>query len=152
MCAHARGTVLLAEEDAPGALIALHGAADLWQRLGAPYEAARARWDEARVSYEATVANAFGEVSRALVDRAKLVETERQRAREVAAYQEAVRLANLRYVSGLSAYFEVLEAQQQLFPAEIALARTRRDQLAAVVDLYRALGGGWPAEERASAR
>jgi hypothetical protein len=55
-------------------------------------------------------------------------------------------LANLRYVSGLSAYFEVLESQQQLFPAEITLAQTRRDQLIAVVDLYRALGGGWKAE------
>ena len=116
-------------------------------RVKRGYQAARARWDEARVSYEATVTNAFGEVSRALVDRAKLVETERQRAREVAAYQEAVRLANVRYGSGLSAYFEVLEAQQQLFPAEIALAQTRRDQLVAVVDLYRALGGGWQAEE-----
>ena len=68
------------------------------------------------------------------------------RARTVAAYQEAVRLANLRYVSGLSAYFEVLESQQQLFPAEITLAQTRRNQLIAVVDLYRALGGGWKAE------
>jgi outer membrane protein, multidrug efflux system len=115
-------------------------------RIKRGYEAARARWEAARVSYEATIANAFGEVSRALVDRAKLVETERQRAREVAAYQEAVRLANVRYESGLSAYFEVLEAQQQLFPAEIALAQTRRDQLVAVVDLYRALGGGWQAE------
>jgi multidrug efflux system outer membrane protein len=65
-----------------------------------------------------------------------------QREREVAAYREAVRLANVRYGSGFSAYFEVLEAQQQLFPAEIALAQTRRDQLVAVVDLYRALGGG----------
>jgi multidrug efflux system outer membrane protein len=90
-------------------------------------------------------------VSRALVDRTKLVETERQRARTVAAYQEAVRLASLRYTSGLSAYFEVLEAQQQLFPAEIGLAQTRRDQLVAVVNLYRALGGGWQAEERAGA-
>jgi len=120
-------------------------------RVKRGYEAARARWDEARVSYEATITNAFGEVSRALVDRAKLVETERQRSREVAAYREAVRLANVRYNSGLSAYFEVLEAQQQLFPAEIALAQTRRDQLVAVVDLYRALGGGWQAEERAQA-
>jgi len=67
----------------------------------------------------------------------------------VAAYQEAVRLASVRYASGLSAYFEVLEAQQQLFPAEIGLAQTRRDQLVAVVNLYRALGGGWQAEERA---
>ena len=83
------------------------------------------------------------------MDRARLVETERERARTVAAYQEAVRLARVRYASGLSAYFEVLEAQQQLFPAEISLAQTRRDQLVAMVRLYRALGGGWPAEAQA---
>jgi multidrug efflux system outer membrane protein len=117
-------------------------------RIKRSYEAAQAQWQQAKVEYEATTANAFGEVSGALVDRTKLVETERQRARAVAAYQEAVRLANIRYDSGLSAYFEVLEAQQQLFPAEISLAQTRRDQLVAVVNLYRALGGGWPAEER----
>jgi multidrug efflux system outer membrane protein len=112
-------------------------------RIKRRYEVAQAQWQQARIEYEATAANAFGEVSRALVDRTKLVETERQRARTVAAYQEAVRLASLRYTSGLSAYFEVLEAQQQLFPAEISLAQTRRDQLVAVVNLYRALGGGW---------
>jgi multidrug efflux system outer membrane protein len=118
-------------------------------RIRRGYEVAQARWEQARIGYEATTTNAFGEVSRALADRTKLVETERQRERTVAAYQEAVRLANLRYVSGLSAYFEVLEAQQQLFPAEIGLSQTRRDQLVAVVNLYRALGGGWQAEERA---
>ena len=112
-------------------------------RIKRGYEAAQARWEQARVSYEATTANAFGEVSRALVDRAKLVDTERERARSVAAYQEAVRLANIRYDSGLSAYFEVLEAQQQLFPAELALAQIQLDQLLTVVDLYRTLGGGW---------
>ena len=111
-------------------------------RIKRRYEAARAQWRQASIEYEAAAANAFGEVSRALVDRTKLVETERQRARTVAAYQEAVRLSSLRYTSGLSAYFEVLEAQQQLFPAEISLAQTRRDQLVAVVNLYRALGGG----------
>jgi multidrug efflux system outer membrane protein len=115
-------------------------------RIKRGYEAAQARWEQARVSYEATVTTAFGEVSQALVDRAKLVETERQLSREVAAYQEAVRLVNLRYTSGLSAYFEVLEAQQQLYPAQVLLARTHRDQRVAVVDLYRAMGGGWPAE------
>jgi len=118
-------------------------------RIKRGYEAAQARWQQARIEYEGAAANAFGEVSRALADRTKLVETERQRARTVAAYQEAVRLASVRYASGLSAYFEVLEAQQQLFPAEIGLAQTRRDQLVAVVNLYRALGGGWQAEERA---
>ncbi len=120
-------------------------------RIRRGYEAAQAQWQEARIQYEAAAANSFSEVSRALVDRTKLVETERQLARTVAAYQEAVRLANLRYKSGLSAYFEVLEAQQQLFPAEISLARTRRDQLLAVVSLYKALGGGWQAEEAAAA-
>lgn len=115
-------------------------------RIKRNHEAAKAQWEQARIQYEAAVANAFGEVSSALVDRTKLVETERQRARTVTAYLEAVRLANLRYASGLSAYFEVLEAQQQLFPAEIALARTRRDQRVALVNLYRALGGGWSAE------
>jgi multidrug efflux system outer membrane protein len=116
-------------------------------RIKRSYEAAQARWQQARIGYESATTNAFGEVSRSLVDRTKLVETERQRARAVAAFQEAVRLANIRYNSGLSAYFEVLEAQQQLFPAEISLAQTRRDQRVAVVNLYRALGGGWPAEE-----
>ena len=119
-------------------------------RIKRNHEAAVAQWEQARVRYEAAVANAFGEVSSALVDRSKLVQTESLRARAVAAHLEAVRLANLRYASGLSAYFEVLEAQQQLFPAELGLARTRRDQRVALVDLYRALGGGWPAEERAS--
>ena len=48
--------------------------------------------------------------------------------------------------TALSTYFEVLEAQQQLFPAQIELARTMRDQLTVVVLLYRALGGGWNLE------
>ena len=108
-------------------------------------EAAKARWEQARVAYEGTVTRSLAETSTALVARTKLVETERQRARAVQAYREAVRLASLRYRSGLSAYFEVLEAQQQLFPAEIGLAQTRRDQLIAAVSLYKAVGGGWQA-------
>jgi outer membrane protein, multidrug efflux system len=115
-------------------------------RIRRGHEAAIARFEQAKVQYEATVVNALGEVSSALVDRSSLVETERQRGRAVTALLEAVRLANLRYNSGRSAYFEVLEAQQQLFPAELTLARTRRDQRVAVVNLYRALGGGWPAD------
>ena len=115
-------------------------------RIKRNYRAVQAQWRQAQIQYEAAAANAFSDVSGALVDRARLVETERERARTVAAYQEAVRLASVRYASGLSAYFEVLEAQQQLFPAEISLAQTRRDQLVALVRLYRALGGGWPAE------
>ena len=54
-----------------------------------------------------------------------------------------MRLANIRYLAGLSSYVEVLDAQQQLFPAEIALAQTRSARLTNFVVLYRALGGGW---------
>jgi outer membrane protein, multidrug efflux system len=108
------------------------------------YEAAQARFEQGKVLYEAAVTNSLREVSGALVDREKLVETEKQRARTVKADTEAVRLANVRYRSGHSAYFEVLDAQQQLFPAEISLAQTHREQALAVVRLYKALGGGWP--------
>ena len=59
------------------------------------------------------------------------------------ALQESVRLSNLRYISGLADYFEVLEAQQQLFPAEIALAPARLNQLVASSASTSALGGGW---------
>jgi multidrug efflux system outer membrane protein len=62
---------------------------------------------------------------------------------EVAALKQAVDLSLLRYRAGRASYFEVLEAQQLLFPAEDALAQAQRDQLLAVVDLYKALGGGW---------
>ena len=59
------------------------------------------------------------------------------------ALRDSSELALLRYESGRASYFEVLEAQQQLFPAEDSLAQTQRDQLVAVVNLYKALGGGW---------
>jgi hypothetical protein len=55
-------------------------------------------------------------------------------------------LALLRYDSGRASYFEVLEAQQQYFVGAYDLARTERDELLAVVSLYKALGGGWNAD------
>jgi multidrug efflux system outer membrane protein len=61
----------------------------------------------------------------------------------VAAFRDAVSLASSRYLSGLSDYLDVLEAQQNLFPAENALAASRFARLATLVQLYRALGGGW---------
>ena len=113
------------------------------QLLQNRYRAALARWNEAKVQYEQSVTNAFGEVSTALVAYQKLADVERERAREVAAYRDAVRLATTRYTAGLSSYLEVLQVQQQLFPAEIQLAQARFSRLATLVQLYRALGGGW---------
>jgi multidrug efflux system outer membrane protein len=112
-------------------------------RLKNQYQVNVALFEEARVRYESAVTNAFGEVSTALVAYQKLALTEKEQAGSVAAYQEAVRLANIRYVAGLANYVEVLDAEQQLFPAENALAQTRFQRLDAFVQLYKALGGGW---------
>ncbi len=57
-----------------------------------------------------------------------------------------MRVSTERYLAGKASYYEVLEAQQQLFPAELDLARTQRDEMLAVVALYKALGGGWKDE------
>jgi outer membrane protein, multidrug efflux system len=107
------------------------------------YRAAVAQWEQARWQYEQSVIIALQEVSDALTSQLKLTEVRREQARAVAALQESVRLSLLRYSGGFASYFEVIEAQQQLFPAENALAQVQRDQLVTVVQLYRALGGGW---------
>ena len=112
-------------------------------RLKNQYDVNVALFEEARVRYESAVTHAFGEVSTALVAYQKLALTEKEQAGSVAAYQEAVRLANIRYVAGLANYVEVLDAEQQLFPAENTLAQTRFQRLDAFVQLYKALGGGW---------
>jgi multidrug efflux system outer membrane protein len=95
------------------------------------------------VQYEQSITEALADVSTSLVSLQKLAEVEVERERALRVNQEAVRLVTLRYDSGLSAYFEVLDARQQLFAAENALVRARRDRLFALVQFYRALGGGW---------
>lgn len=66
-----------------------------------------------------------------------------QDTKQVVALKEAVALSLLRSQGGRASYLDVLDAEQQLYPAEDALAVTQRDQLSAVVTLYQALGGGW---------
>jgi multidrug efflux system outer membrane protein len=107
------------------------------------YRAQVAGWDQTKAQYEQTVITAFSEVSNTLTAQTKFAEARVAQERAVRAYKESVRLSLLRYASGLSGYFEVLEAQQQLFPAQIALAQLQLSELATVVNLYRALGGGW---------
>ena len=104
---------------------------------------AQAAWDEARFQYQATVLNAFQEVSDALVSRQELARERLEQSRAVAAYQEAVQVANQRYRGGQSSYYELLQEQQLLFPAQNALTQTLLNQLLATVQLYKALGGGW---------
>ena len=104
---------------------------------------AKAASDEAALHYRQTTLTALRDVSDALSSRERLAEIREQRALQVAALETAVKLSSERYIAGKASYYEVLEAQQQLFPAELSLARTQRDQLLAVVALYKGLGGGW---------
>src|SRR2546427_6831919 len=112
-------------------------------RLLASYRSTSAAWDEAVERYQQATLQAFAEVSNALVTHQKLKGVHADRDETTKALQTSVALSLQRYNDGVANYFEVLEAEQQLFPAELDLARTQRDELVAVVTLYRALGGGW---------
>jgi len=112
-------------------------------RLESIYDERRAFWDESVAQYRQTILVAFRETSDALVAQQRLAERRRALEAEVAARRAAVELANVRYREGRATYFEVIEAEQQLFPAEDALAEVQQAQLAETVNLYKALGGGW---------
>jgi multidrug efflux system outer membrane protein len=113
------------------------------------WKAAQSASVASRAAYEGAVLNSLREVSNALTLREKLVAVRLENERQVAALRESVDVSQQRYLGGLATYLEVLDAQQQLYPAEFALAQTERDQLLAVVALYRALGGGWNAYDAA---
>ena len=95
------------------------------------------------LQYDQAVLNGFREVSDALLARQYLVQARLEQERAVGAYREAVQVASERYRVGQSSYYEVLQEQQQLYPAENALVQTGLDQFLSVIQLYRALGGGW---------
>jgi multidrug efflux system outer membrane protein len=112
-------------------------------RLTNEYRAAVDVFDQAKYQYSQSALRAFREVSDALIASQKLSVVEEQQKREVAALADSVSIARRRYLGGLASYYEVLEAQQLLYPAEISLSETSRDRRLAIVQLYRALGGGW---------
>src|SRR3989442_10272729 len=107
------------------------------------YRASVAQWDQARLQFEQTVLLALREVSDALPRLTRMSSAETAQDMAVKALGEAVEHAMDRYRQGLANYFEVLEAQQQLYPAQNTLAQIRQNRLLAYAQLYRALGGGW---------
>jgi multidrug efflux system outer membrane protein len=112
-------------------------------QLRGQYLQARALRDEAALQFQRTTLTALQEVSDQLVARQKLADARTKRALAVSAFQEALKVAQERYRLGTASYYEVLQQQQQLFPAENTLVQTELNQLVAVVQLYRDLGGGW---------
>ena len=111
--------------------------------LTAQKRQAVAAWQEAQLQYQQTALNAFQDVANALISRQKFDATLIEQKRSVESYEEAVGIATQRYQNGKANYYEVLEAQQLLFPAENATAQTELNQRTIIVQLYKALGGGW---------
>ena len=112
-------------------------------QLRAQYRAAKAKFDEASAAYQQSVLTAFREVSDTLITRQKLAEEYVFDGQAVTALVSSVDLATQRYLNGKSSYFEVLQAQQELYPAQRAQVQIRAGELISVVQLYKALGGGW---------
>jgi multidrug efflux system outer membrane protein len=112
-------------------------------RLKNEYRASLALRDQARVAFEKAVTQAFGEVSTALAGHQRLADAYRAQLNSVKAYRESVHLSSVRYDSGLASYFEIVDAQIQLYPAESSAVTYDLGRRLALVDLYRALGGGW---------
>lgn len=112
-------------------------------RLTGRYRQAKASSEEAKLQYQQTALAAFREVSDALVSRRRFEEERVEQAEAVSAGRDAVAVATDRYQEGKASYYEILEAQQQLFPAENTLSRIEAGRRLAVVQLYKALGGGW---------
>jgi multidrug efflux system outer membrane protein len=110
---------------------------------------AKALAEEALIEYEKVIQVAFSEVETALYTRQMLAEEMEAQKRLVAASGEYVYLSTLQYNGGYSPYFAVLQAQQQFFPAQLALAETQGELLISVVNIYSAMGGGWVVEAEA---
>jgi multidrug efflux system outer membrane protein len=104
---------------------------------------AEARRDEAVIAYQQIIRQAFREVSDALVGYRKLREFREQQARLTDSAQDARRLAQIRYEGGVTSYLEVLDADTRLFDAELGLAQAELSERSALIEIYRALGGGW---------
>jgi multidrug efflux system outer membrane protein len=112
-------------------------------RVAAGVDVAQASAEAAMLQYQQVVLGAFRDVSDSLVEYAKRREARMQQEVLTIAARDAVRLANIRYTGGVTTYLEVLDSDRQLFDAELFLVRNQRDELLAVVRLYKALGGGW---------
>jgi multidrug efflux system outer membrane protein len=113
------------------------------QALGMEQRAVEAQARQVLAQYEQAILTAFKEVEDALVAIHTTNEQHKSQEEQVAALRSALHVADLRYKGGITSYVDVLLAKRTLFDAEFALAATRRLHLVSIVQLYKALGGGW---------
>jgi len=98
---------------------------------------------QALIAYRETIQRAFGDVSDALIGYEKLHEVRLRQQDTVSDLEETVRISTLRYKGGTTTYLEVLDGQRSLYGAQLTLASARGDEYRSLVQLYKALGGGW---------
>jgi NodT family efflux transporter outer membrane factor (OMF) lipoprotein len=116
-------------------------------RIRAGINVENARQEQAALAYEQSILFALEEVENGLVSFAQEQVRRESLKSSVKANQEAVRLANERYVRGLEGFLNVLQAQQQLYLSEDELVRSESFVLTDLIALYKALGGGWEVGE-----
>lgn len=105
-----------------------------------------ARTEQALLAYEQTVQRAFAEVEDALVEVRTYRKEHEARTRQVTAARSAAFLSRARYDGGVTSYLEVLDSERSLFSAELSESQTLRFYINAIIELYKALGGGWNPE------
>lgn len=111
--------------------------------LGGQLFVAEAQREQALLQYQKAIQTAFQEVSDALIDQAKTREQLVAQARQVSALRNYARLARLRYDNGYTSYLEVTDAETKLFNAELQYTQTQGQLFFALINLYKAMGGGW---------
>jgi multidrug efflux system outer membrane protein len=98
---------------------------------------------QALITYRQTIQRAFGDVSDALIGYQKLHQVRVAQETTVKDLQDTVGTSLVRYRGGITTYLEVLDGQRSLYSAELTLAQARGNEYQSLVQLYRALGGGW---------
>jgi outer membrane protein TolC len=111
--------------------------------LRAGVQLTEAQKREMLITYQKTIYGALREVADALATHTRTREQRGEEEKLVTALSESVRLSNLRYRGGLDSYLQVLDSERNLFAGQLTLAQLRLLELQSVVQLYRALGGGW---------
>ena len=112
-------------------------------RLSARTDQARAQQKQLLAGYQRALQNAFVDVNNALIKLRTAADSEAAAQQAAAAADKSLKLSELRYKSGYSAFLEVLVAQGNANDAALNLIQEKRDRLLATVELYKALGGGW---------
>ena len=112
-------------------------------RLKSGVRLTEAQREEALVQYEKTIQTAFAEVSNSLIAHQRTRESRAKQEDLVYALQDRLRLAYIRYRGGVDTQLDALDADRDLFSAELSLSQIRLQEVLTVVELYKALGGGW---------